>query len=103
MSAPSPLSVKKENQKLKIQILETRRANLGMLKGKEKREITAEINELYREMPGLNDIKNEEQERRNQKQPVLDEIHKAMADLKKQDAELQAKITEIDNELTKDR
>ncbi len=98
-----PLQNKWREIKDQIKGLETRRANLGVFKGKEKKEITAAIAALYDKLPTNDDIKNEEQELRNKKQPIINELRNCIADLEKKNSELDEEIKKIDNELTKDR
>ena len=102
-SAKVPSYLRREELRDQVRELERQRANLGIFKGREKKEITAKIENLNSQMPTSDTISAEEQEMRKAKQPIIDEIKGAIANLEKQDAALNSQISEAQTELTKDR
>lgn len=102
-SADVPAYRKREQLIDEVCDLERRRANLGLFKGKEKKQITEEIAKINAQMPTEADIQREKVELKKTKQPQLDELRSEIAGWEKQAADLNAKISEVNDELTKER
>ncbi|MBQ7625209.1 MAG: hypothetical protein IJS65_08035 [Clostridia bacterium] len=102
-TAQLPSVAKARELRNKILELSDKRKSLGLFKGKEKKEITAEIDELNRQMPSTEEINKEKQELRDKKQPFINEINELLNSLEKQASPLGAQLKDINDELNKDR
>ena len=98
-----PLHKKREQMQDEVRELSRKRANLGIFKGKEKKEITDEIARIQTQMPTIDDIQREKEERKNAKQPRVDALKAEVAEYAKQAAELNKQISEINTELNMER
>lgn len=102
-AADVPSYKKREQMRDEVRDLERRRANLGLFKGKEKKQITEEIARIQAQMPSDDDIQREKDELRRTKQPQLDALRAELSGWEKQAADLNAQISEVNAELTKER
>lgn len=102
-NAEVPSYKKREKLRDEVRDLERRRANLGLFKGKEKKQITENIARIEAQMPADTDIQREMDELKRTKQPQLDALISELIGWEKQVAELNAQISEVNAELTKER
>ncbi|MBR0485019.1 MAG: leucine-rich repeat protein [Oscillospiraceae bacterium] len=99
-----PSEQEKEKISNKISTLRTRMNSLGIFKGKEKKAVQAQIDELQSKLPALDDVIEQEKEAR--KKEINAEIAKIEEELKPfndKKLQLQKRIDEINQELTKPR
>jgi len=97
---------KEEKKKLEEQIsdLRTEKNNLGIFKGKEKKALQAQIDELCSRLPAINEsIEAEEEEQSRMCNDKIREIEQQVKPINDKIATVEKKINEIKTELTKNR
>ena len=102
----SETPAQEEKKKLEEQIsnLKTEKNNLGIFKGKEKKALQAQIDELSSRLPAINEsIENEEKEQIKLCNDKISEIEQQAKPIKDQIAAAEKRISEIKAELTKER
>ena len=88
----------------KIELLSTQQAKFGFFKGKEKKKLELQINELKSHLHELEDsIQLEEQEIRENCNTKIESIEEEMKPLKDKMLIVQRRINEIEDELNMDR
>ena len=99
--APSEQEYQKVQKELST--LRTRMNSLGIFKGKEKKEIQTQINELQTKLSSLeNTIKQEKETRKNEINAEITQIEEELKHFNDKTT-LQKRIAEINDELTKPR
>lgn len=102
--AETPSKEEEKTVKKQISDLEQQKSNLGMFKGKEKKSLQAQIDELHSRLPKIKEsIAAEEKEQRAQCNAKISEIEQKSNPIKQKIEQSQNRINEITTELTKDR
>ncbi len=86
-----------------IRTLESQRASLGIFKGKEKKRITDQIDQLSQKRPSWDEIQSRKKEELQKLQPQIDHLQNEISELQKIISELNGQIAEINEEFQKDR
>lgn len=102
--ADTPAQEEKKTVEKQISDLRTEKNNLGIFKGKEKKALQAQIDELSSRLPAINEsIETEEKEQIKMCNGKIREIEQQAKPIKDKIAAAEKRINEIKAELTKDR
>lgn len=100
----TPAVEEKKNLKEQISALNQQKGSLSLFKGKEKKALQAQIDELNSRLPTINEsIKNEKNELNNLCDGKIKELEGAAKPLKDKIDAIEKRIKEIKKELTMDR
>ena len=105
-SSNEDVSAKKEIKEIEKTILQLRtdKAKLGIFKGKEKRAIDSQIEELNHKIKELEPIVvQQENEKKSKHEQQLSSIRAAISPLSERISKIDSKIAGIDHELTRER
>lgn len=90
--------------KSKIFALKTQRDSLGIFKGKQKKELQAQIDEETSKLEHLNsEISSQKEQLLSSINPQISALNNKCSELEKELSNLKSKVSEIDTELTKQR
>ena len=102
--ADTPAKEEKKNVEQQLFRLKMEQNNLGLFKGKEKKALQAQIDSLNSRLPTINkSIETEEKEQIKLCNNKIREIEQQVAPIKENLEKANARINEINTELTKDR